>query len=244
MFEPVKVGLGEFLQGFYAELVPTTKDMHEFVDRGFPYCFAWAPSRMIDQVSEMLEAWQKNDTDQATTKPHKLPVIIVATSKDYTPVMHDFGVQISDPIDIQFPEDPKGRYFQMKMIAGDIRAQLVIIASDEPTAKSIAAQLSLYLDSPSRRAFHGLYPFAGIQHAYPVQIEAPDNPASSIDIGSKNMTCLAVDMTLKATVPIFMAPKVGEANDGKGIPGSIDPAGYPLVQEFSANTVGLAKVTP
>ena len=244
MFEPVKEGLGEFLQGFYAELVPTTKDMNEFVTRGFPYCFAWAPSRMIDQVSEMLEAWQKNDTDQSTTKPHRLPVIIVATSKDYTPVMHDFGTQISDPIDVQFPEDPKSRYFQMKMIAGDIRAQVVIIAGDEPTAKSIAAQFSLYMDSPSRRAFHGLYPFAGIQHAYPVQIEAPDNPASSIDIGSKNMTCLAVDMTLKATVPIFMAPKVGEANDGKGIPGSIDPAGYPLVQEFSANTVGLAKVTP
>ena len=244
MFEPVKVGLGEFLQGFYAELVPTTKDMNEFVTRGFPYCFAWAPSRMIDQVNEMLEAWQKNDTDQSTTKPHRLPVIIVAISKDYTPVMHDFGTQISDPIDVQFPEDPKSRYFQMKMIAGDIRAQVVIIAGDEPTAKSIAAQFSLYMDSPSRRAFHGLYPFAGIQHAYPVQIEAPDNPASSIDIGSKNMTCLAVDMTLKATVPIFMAPKVGEANDGKGIPGSIDPAGYPLVQEFSANTVGLAKVTP
>lgn len=244
MFEPVKEGLGEFLQGFYAELVPTTKDMHEFVARGFPYCFAWAPTRMIDQVSEMLEAWQKNDTDQSTTKPHRLPVIIVATSKDYTPVMHDFGTQISDPIDVQFPEDPKGRYFRMKMIAGDIRAQVVIIAGDEPTAKSIAAQFSLYLDSPSRRAFHGMYPFAGIQHAYPVQIEAPGNPASNIDIGSKNMTCLAVDMTLKATVPIFMAPKVGEANDGKGIPGTIDPAGYPLVQEFSANSVGLAKVTP
>lgn len=244
MFEPVKVGLGEFLQGFYAELVPTTRDMNEFVARGFPYCFAWAPTRMIDQVNEMLEAWQKNDTDQFTTKPHKLPVIIVATSKDYTPVMHDFGTQISDPIDVQFPEDPKGRYFQMKMIAGDIRAQVVIIASDEPTAKSIAAQLSLYLDSPSRRAFHGLYPFAGIQHAYPVQIEAPDNPASSIDIGSKNMTCLAVDMTLKASVPMFIAPKAGEPNDGKGVPGTDDPAGYPLVQEFSANTVGLAKVTP
>ena len=244
MFEPVKEGLGEFLQGFYAELVPTTKDMNEFVTRGFPYCFAWAPSRMIDQVNEMLEAWQKNDTDQSTTKPHRLPVIIVAISKDYTPVMHDFGTQISDPIDVQFPEDPKSRYFQMKMIAGDIRAQVVIIAGDEPTAKSIAAQFSLYMDSPSRRAFHGLYPFAGIQHAYPVQIEAPDNPASSIDIGSKNMTCLAVDMTLKASVPMFIAPKAGEPNDGKGVPGTDDPAGYPLVQEFSANTVGLAKVTP
>lgn len=244
MFEPVKEGLGEFLQGFYAELVPTTKDMNEFVTRGFPYCFAWAPSRMIDQVNEMLEAWQKNDTEQSTMKPHRLPVIIVAISKDYTPVMHDFGTQISDPIDVQFPEDPKGRYFRMKMIAGDIRAQVVIIAGDEPTAKSIAARFSLYLDSPSRRAFHGMYRFAGLQHAYPVQIESPDNPASSIDIGSKNMTCLAVDMTLKATVPMFMAPKVGEANDGKGVPGTDDPAGYPLVQEFSANSVGLARVTP
>jgi len=45
MFEPVKVGLGEFLQGFYAELVPTTKAMHEFVGRGYSYCVASAPSR-------------------------------------------------------------------------------------------------------------------------------------------------------------------------------------------------------
>lgn len=39
---------------------------------------------------------------------------------------------------------------------------------------------------------------------------------------------LALDLTLKVEVPLFDAPKPGDPNDGKGIPGTDDPAGYPL----------------
>lgn len=231
MFEPVKAGLGGFLQGFYGQVVPTTRPLQEFVGRGFPYCFAWAPARMVDLAGDMLAAWQRNDTDQAATKPPKLPAVLVAMAKDYTPTGRDFTTQIADPVDVMIPGDDKARYFQMKLIAGDVRAQLAIVASDEPTAKSLAAQFLLYLDSPSRRGFLARYPFAGIEHEYPVQIEAPDNPAMSVDTGTKNMTVLAIDLTLKCSVPLFIAPKIGEANDGKGVPGTADPAGFPLVEE-------------
>lgn len=233
MFEPVKVAVGEFMQGFYRELVPTTKPMIEFVDRGFDRCFAFAPSRMIDQAEDMLASWQRNDTDQATSKPAKLPVVIVAISKDYTPTARDFSTQISDPIPITITTDDKDRYFELKMIAGDVRAQIAVIASDEPTAKSIAAQFLLHLDSPSRRSFDANYSFAGINHPFPVHVESPDNPAMNIDTGNKNITILAVDLTLKCSIPLFRAPKVGEPNDGKGTPGTNDPAGYPLVSEVN-----------
>lgn len=229
MFEPIKAGLGEFMQGFYREVVPTTKPLQEFVARGFPYCVAWAPARMVDKVEDMLSAWQRNDTDQGPTKPTKLPVILVAVAKDYTPTGRDFTTQIADPVDVMIPGDDKARYFQMKLIAGDVRAQLAIIATDEPTAKSLAAQFVLYLDSPSRRSFDARYPFAGMDHEFPVQIEAPDNPAMNIDTGTKNLTVLAVDLTLKCSVPLFITPKEGEPNDGKGVPGTADPAGFPLV---------------
>ncbi|WP_445157645.1 hypothetical protein [Halomonas sp. E14] len=234
MFEPVKAGLGEFMQAFYAEVVPTTRPLVEFVERGFPYCVAWAPTRMVDRAEEMLAAYQRNDTRQEPTRPPDLPVILVAVAKDWVPAGREFTTQIADPVDITFPDDPKQRYFRVKAVAGDVRAQVAIFASDEPTAKSLAAQLLLFLDSPSRRRFLARYPFAGLEHEYPAQVEAPDNPASSIDTGSQNLTVLAVDLTLKCTVPIFMAPKAGEPNDGKGTPGTDDPAGYPLTNEVDA----------
>ncbi|MNO45298.1 hypothetical protein D3C76_355620 [compost metagenome] len=233
MFEPVKVGLGEFLQGFYGQVAPTTRSLQEFVGRGFPYCFAWAPARMVDLAGDMLAAWQRNDTGQAPTRPPKLPAVLVAVAKDYTPTGRDFTTQIADPVDVMIPGDDKARYFQMKLVAGDVRAQVAIAASDEPTAKSLAAQFLLYLDSPSRRAFSARYPFAGIDHEFPVQIEAPDNPAMNIETGSKNVTMLAIDLTLKCSVPLFLAPGEGEPNDGKGVPGTADPAGFPLVEEIN-----------
>ena len=229
MFEPVKAGLGEFLQGFYSEVVPTTRALEEFAERGFPYCMAWAPSRMVDKAEEMLSQWQRNDTHQGPTRPPSLPVVLVAVAKDWTPAERSFTTQIADPVDITFPADPKQRYFRARTVAGEVRAQLAIFASDEPTAKSLAAQFLLYLDSPSRRRFMARYPFAGLEHEYPAQVEAPDNPAMNVETGNKNLSVLAVDVTLQVTVPLFMAPKPGEPNDGKGVPGTDDPAGYPLV---------------
>lgn len=231
MFEPVKVGLGEFLQEFYDEVVPTTKALHEFVDRGFPYCAAWAPARMVDKAEEMLSQWQRNDTHQGSTRPPSLPVILVGVAKDWTPAERSYTTQVPDPVDITFPDDPKQRYFRVKVVAGEVRAQLAFFASDEPTAKSLAAQFLLFLDSASRRTFMARYPFAGMDHKYPAQVSAPDNPAMSIETSNRNLTVLAVDVVLRVTVPIFMAPKPGEVNDDQGVPGTDDPAGYPLVTQ-------------
>ena len=233
MFEPVKAGIGEFLQGFYREVAPTTKGLQEFRQRGFAQCVALAPARMVDQVAAMLGAWQRNDSAQAPTRPPKLPALVVAVAKDYTPASRDFTTQIADPVDVSFPVDGKQRYFQMKLIAGEVRAQLAVMASDEPTAKSLAAQFLLYLDSPSNRSFKARYPFAGIDHEFPVQIEAPDSPAMSIETDAKNLTLLAIDLTLKVSVPLFLAPEEGEPSDGKGVPGTDDPAGFPLVDQVN-----------
>lgn len=235
MFEPVKAGLGDFMRGFYRSVVPTTTPMREFVARGFPYCVAWAPSRMIDKAEEMLSAWQRNDTQQSDTRPPKMPVVLVAVAKDYTPISGDFGTQISDATEVMIPGDAKGRYFEMRMIMGEVRAQVAVFAQDEPTAKSIAAQFLLYLSSPSNRGFYASFPFAGVDNRFPVQFESRDSPAMNIDTGANNLTVLAIDLTLRCSVPIFNAPAEGESSDGQGVPGTDDPAGYPLVQEVGIN---------
>lgn len=235
MLEPIKVGLGGFMNAFYGSLVPTTKAMPEFIARGLAKSIIWAPSGMVDKAEEMLSSWQRNDTDSAATKPAKLPVIIVAVARDYVPSARDFTRQLADSISVIIPGDEKERHFGLRTIAGDIRAQIAIFAADEPTAKSIASQLLLFLDGVSNRRFHANFTFAGITEGWPVQIETPETPFISVQTEVKNVVILAADLTLKATIPLFDAPKVGNPNnDGQGVPETIDPAGYMTVAEVDS----------
>lgn len=233
MLEPIKAGLGGYMNGFYESLVPTTKAMPEFIARGLAKSVILAPSGMIDKAEEMLSSWQRNDTDSAATKPAKLPVIIVAIARDYVPSGRDFTRQLADPISVMIPGDEKERHFGLRTIAGDIRAQIAIFAADEPTAHSIASQFLLFLDGVTNRRFHANFTFAGVTEGWPVQIEAPDVPFISVQTDVKNVVILAADLTLKATIPLFDAPKIGNPNnDGQGVPETADPAGYMTIVEI------------
>ena len=232
MLQPVKAAFGEFMGRFYASLVPTTKPMESYVQRGLAKSIAWAPGRMVDAVEEMLSLWMRSDIENATTKPPAMPAIMVAMSKDYMPTGRDYTRQVADREMVIIPSDPKERMFGLRAAAGDIRAQVAIFATDEPTARSIASQFLLFLDATPNRRFEARYIFAGQNMGWPVQIEAPDIPAQSIASEAKNLTILAIDLTLRAEIPFFDAPAVGQPNDGKGIPGTDDPAGYPVVQDI------------
>lgn len=233
MLQPVKIALGGFLGRFYQSITPTTKPLERFVTRGLAKSVAWAPARMIDAAEEMLSLWMRSDLDDATTKPPELPAIIVAFSKDYTPTGRDYTRQVADKQMVMIPGDTKERLFGLRAVAGDIRTQLVIFATDEPSAHSLAAQFMLFLDAAPNRRFEASYTFAGQVLDWPVQIESPDNPAMSIQTEAKNLTVLAIDLTLRAEIPLFDAPAAGDPNDGKGTPGTADPAGYPMVHDIT-----------
>ena len=240
MIEAVKVGFGEYMGGFYSTLVPTTKSMYEFIARGLARSIVWAPSGMVDAAEDMLSSWQRNDTDSAATKPAKLPVIIVAMARDYTPTGRDFTRQITESMPVVIPGDAKERHFGLRTIAGDIRAQVAIFADNEPTARSIAAQFCLFLDAMPNRRFHAQYTFAGATTDWPVQIESPDSPVVSVQTGLKNVVIMVVDLTLKAEIPLFDAPNPGDLNnDGKGVPGTIDPPGYKALAEVGISKAGV-----
>jgi len=241
MFDPVKVGFGEWMGAFYASLAPTTKPMTEFIQRGFGKSVQWAASSSVDAAEEMLASWQRNDTDSATTKPAKLPVIICAMARDYTPTGRDFTRQIADSMEVIIPGDTKERAFGLRTISGDIRCQVVIFSAEEPTARSIAAQFCLFLDAIPNRRFHSDWTFAGVTTQWPVQIESPDSPVVSVQTGLKNVVILAVDLTLKAEIPLYDAPGTGNPNnDSLGVPGTDDPAGYMKVVEVNIEKMDAA----
>ncbi len=230
MYHSVKKSFGEYMGAFYTSLYPTTKGMHEFVERGLSKSIIWAPSRMIDAVEDMLSSWQKNNTDGTSTHPADLPVIIAAMAADYTPTSRDYTRQVSEQAVVIFPGDDKERAFKAQVIAGDIRTQIAVFAHDEPTARSIVSQFALYIDNMANRRFYANHVFAGQDLKWPVQLETPEIFGQKISTDIKNLTIIALDITLKASIPLFDAPKEGEPNDGKGIVGDVDdPAGYPLV---------------
>lgn len=237
MLQPVKIALGEFMGRFYQSLVATTKPMGGYLTRGLGTSIVWAPTRMIDMAEEMLSLWMRSDLDDAPTTPPELPVMIVAMAKDYTPTGREYTRQVADPILVMIPEDEKARAFGVRCVAGDVRVQLAIFAHDEPTARSLAAQFLLFLDATPNRRFMARYTFAGLVTEWPVQVESPDAPAIAIQTDAKNLTILAIDITLHAEIPLFDAPAEGQPNDGKGVPGTDDPAGYPLVTEVATTSM-------
>lgn len=231
MFEPVKYAIGPFMHGYFSNLSATTKQIQKFTERPFHKAVVWAPTRMIDKVEEMFGKYLRVDGEEPTN-PHDFPVIIVAMARDYSPTGRDYGRQIADPRFVILPGDPKERVFKLKTISGDIRVQVAFFAREEPTCKSMAAQFLLYLDETQNRRFWATYRFAGIDTKWPVHVEAPDSPAMNIETASKNLNVLTVDLTLKVTTPLFIAPKVGDPSDGLGGGTEDDPDGFPRLQSM------------
>jgi hypothetical protein len=244
MFEPVKAGFGQYMGRFYSELIATTRPLEEYVLRGVGKSIMWAPSRMVDAAEEMLSLYARDNLEPGPTKPFNLPIMFVAMAKDYVPSGRDYTRQLADRVDIALPGDAKTRVFGLRSVAADIRAQVVVAAMDEPTARSLAAQFILHLDSTEGRRFSAPFTFAGEALDWPVTIETPDVQAIQVPNETKNLTLLAIDIMLRATVPLIDAPKPGDPNDGQGVPGTNDPAGYPVVNAIFGTEFGKEDYAP
>lgn len=230
MFDAAKRDFGRYyLQKFFNSIYPTNRQIERFVARPFGEACWMAPGRMIDAAEDMLSKYIRKDVHDRATQAYRFPVMIYAFANDSMPTMRDYIRNVADMEYIVFPEDPKERLFGIRQITQDVRAQVCFFAHEVPTVRALAAQFCLFLDSSEGRRFRADYRYAGFDHHWPVQLETPEAMASIVQTEEKNLNILAVDLTLKVTVPLFYAPKAGEPNDGKGTPGDIeDPAGYPL----------------
>lgn len=240
MFEQVKIGLGRHCGIFYENLVATTKQLVEYKKRGLSKSIVFAPARMIDHAEEMLGAWQRNKTESDPYEPFKLPIIVLAIAQDYTPTGRDFSIQIADSQKVLICEDDKERVFGIRTIVADLRFQFAIFAQDEPTSKSLAAQLSLFLDTNGYKRFKAQYEFANMMLEFPVQIFEGENQLSAVETENKNVTILALDIVAKSTVPLFDSPSNGEPTDGNATTNGSNenPHGYPVVIKVNSSYEG------
>lgn len=200
MFLPVKEAFGKYMRGYFETLQDNAR-LSEYLSRPFERAVVMAPGRMVDAQEEMLLKYYRVDDQEGPTHPHKLPIIIVAFAKDTIPTGRDYTRQIADKVLIEIPGI--GNPVEVRTSSIDIRAQVVVNTMDEPSARSLMAQFLVYVDETPSRRFWSTYLYEGKETHWPVQIEDNGPMPMTISSDAKNLTTLAVDLTLKATVPLF-----------------------------------------
>lgn len=223
---PLEIGLGNYMGEYYASLVGDTSGVDEFRRRGLDLSIARVPGRMVDRVDQMLKAWRKNENKAGPGQSSMLPVIFVGLSKDFSPVTPDWAVAVGAPTYVEIPGDEHRRSFKVRVSVNEYRAQIVFAAAEPHTAHSLAMQFHMWANGPRGRRFTHVHQFAGMDHAFPASLENIDMGAVSTDTEQQDVTLLVADMIVRASIPLFQAPKPGEPNDGKPA-----PAGYPVVVE-------------
>jgi len=230
--QELEKAVGGYLGRYYSSIISMTRAMQEFKQRGLSKSIFIAPGRMIDEVEKQLSSYRENDNDSSMgSTSSRLPVVIIALSKDYIPAMGGFSNQLSAPVYIQLPDDEKDRVFKVRQMLSERRVQIAFIGSEVETVRGLIAQFNLFVSSKSNRTFRAIYNFAGQDIKFPVMLEENSIMASNINTEHKNLTILTLDITLKEAMPLFDAPSDACENDGKGTDGDInDPHGYPVVK--------------
>lgn len=221
-FNQQKEAFGWYMVNWFKKLYTDTASLQEFKSRPAHAAMKWAPGRMLDEVEKMLAMYRKNENGPqgATTK---LPIVILATDDDFLGTGADWGGHHTGFNRVQIMEG--GSWYDHRQDMHDRRIQVAIIASDSDTAKSIAAQLSSYMQEPHNRYMDATYTFGQYKVPAPMQLETKRIDWMSIKTDMKNVKIVAADIALKCVVPVFLAPGPDEPNDET----DNNPPGFPLV---------------
>ncbi|APQ14642.1 hypothetical protein BJP27_24015 (plasmid) [Pseudomonas oryzihabitans] len=238
---PLDEAFGRYIGRWYAQLYGDTQATAEFAARGLAKAVKMAPGRMIDNVESMIQAYQR-DQQGPHGKNATLPVVMVALARDYIATLGEWGGrQLPRTLGVFTVaegaiEGAPPSWYGMRTAMHDVRAQIVVIAADKHSARSLAAQLGLYLGDMANRHFKAVHTFGQYRIETPVTLENSDI-AFMVAGETKTMTILAGDITLKVQTPFFDAPKLGQLNDGS----SNNPPGYPLVNGVVLDNYGLQR---
>jgi hypothetical protein len=235
-----KEAVGNWLNQWYDSLTPTTEQLQAYIDKGFSQSVGWATGRMKDDVQAMLDSYRRNENFGTVNANSKFPVMIVAMARDVTPTTGDWGARQVPRQFVQIEDDPQASWYGYRQAMQDVNMQVVIMATEESTARSLAFQFTYFLGLASSRRFYKTETWGQYDIESPVMLETPDVLMQFMPLDQKNMTILTVDFTLKDTIPYFDAPGIGEENDGS----SNDPPGYPILDKINLNPRFIVGLSP
>jgi hypothetical protein len=222
---PVKFALGEWLAQFHQQAYPDTPANAEWCARETKKACVWASARMVDTVETMLAGWRNNANNEPKVgTAAMLPVVFIAMATEYIETSPDQGRSSLAPIEIKFPGDPQDRLFRMRLMSADIRCQIAVVASEQASVMSLIGQLCGW--TLERHTVRAVFPFEhlGITTAWPVRIVPAERMSIQTPLG-EHIKAMTLDLTIRASMPMFYAPKPGDATDGN------TPPGFPTIQQ-------------
>lgn len=243
----VKEALSRHLGVWYPTCRVTTKGVEEFAARGLDRAMVWAAGRMVDDATAMIESYRKNENKPVTAMSSTLPVVIAAMDKSFQFSGGEWSRTMGETVYCVIPGDPLARVFALQSYSADVRVQLLVAAAEVDTASSIITQIMRYLTTIGNRKFPATYRWAGLNLLWPCSLETTDLIVINTPPDQKNLTLLALDMTIRHTVPEFSAPRPGDPHDGLGAGTADDPHGFPgvvMITSYDSIVNRHAVITP
>lgn len=224
-----KTGFGEYMGRWFTGIIPTTDAAQAFINRGFTGSVKWAAGRMIDDAEAMLESYRRNENETAVNANSRLPVVLAAMARDYTPTTGDWGGRQVPRRLVALTDEPNASVYGYAQSAHDVRVQVAFFAAEEATARNLANQFCWFIGQPVNRRFITKYQWGQYELEIPVMLETPDVIITNAAGEQKNLVIMTVDLTFKVVVPHLDAPVPPAMTDGSGR----DPEGYPVVTDVS-----------
>ena len=226
----IELAIGQQMGQFYQQISADTTLLQEFVTRGLAKSIVWVPARMIDSVEEMLAEWRASQSNHDRARASAtLPVMMVALAKDFETADAQWGRAVTEALPFVHETDPLRRMYKLRTTLEMQRMQVVVMAQESHSARSLASQFALFCQSHSGRCFTHQKQHAGCVMDFPVQLADMNLGVVDTAVEQKNLTILTIDLRWLITNPFVQAPGAGQANDGQAA-----PAGYPVVQEVSS----------
>ena len=237
LFLPVKIGIGEYMARFKQSLNVVHNDtaaVQEFAGRPLARSIVFAPSRMSDALEDILSAWRKNTNEDGKAQSTAfLPMIAIAVARDYTPTSPSHGMMLGDAIDAKIPTYPDNRRLKLEVIRGQLRVQVVVIAPEDSSAKSLMARFCHFVRRYNNRGFDALYRLAGVDDVWFNSWDSQDIYPQAVSIAQTNLAIQKVDLLLNITIPMVYGAASGQPNSGIGTGTPDDPFGFSVLTQIN-----------
>lgn len=127
----------------------------------------------------------------------------------------------------------------MNVIRGQLRVQVVVIAPEDSSAKSLMARFCHFVRRYNNRGFDALYRLAGVDDVWFNSWDSQDIYPQAVSIAQTNLAIQKVDLLLNITIPMVYGAANGQPNSGIGTGTPDDPFGLPVVTQININQLNL-----
>ncbi|AUZ05230.1 hypothetical protein ADP71_17030 [Vitreoscilla sp. C1] len=203
----VKEAFVRYIMAGVDEMLPITPALQKFITKPRSSRLRVCPSRMVDDVQDMLNTYRRSSDANGKAIDSPLPVMFIAFAKETSPIPTDRGRSVADVQNVNL--NNTSGFYQVRMQHKSWRCQLVFVAHEHETATGMTDQMRLYMQRFKNHRWQIPWHHDGEEFETTGTFEDGFEPMESVidvDGGRKNITIFAWDLTLN-----YVLPFVGDA---------------------------------